>query len=199
MEKVKRLANALRLLPSIGDKTSERLAFAILKMSNNKALEIAEAIKDVKMNVKQCPICGLYTEKDKCDICLDEKRDKGLIMVLSYPKDVYVFENNRKLNYNGTYYILNGLIDSNTNINELNINGLIKRINSFEVKEVIIAVNPTFEGELTAKYLANEISKNNGKNKITISRLAYGLPAGGSIEFVDDFTILEAVNGRKKI
>ena len=198
MEKIKRLANALKSLPSIGDKTSERLAFAILKMPNNRALEIAEAIKDVKASIKQCPICGLYTEKDKCDICLDKNRDKGLIMILSYPKDVYIFENNKKLNYNGTYYILNGVIDSNTNINELNINGLMKRITSSEVKEIIIAVNPTLEGELTAKYLANEISKSNCKN-IIISRLAYGLPSGGSIEFVDDFTILEAVKGRKKI
>lgn len=196
MEKVKRLANALKLLPSIGEKTSERLAFAILKMSNEKALEISEAIKDAKINIKQCPICGLYTEKNKCEICLDEKRNKEIIMILSFPKDVYIFENNKKLDYKGTYHVLNGLISSNININELNINSLIKRIDSLVVKEVIIAVDPTFEGELTTKYLMNEVFKN--KN-IIISRLAYGLPAGGNIEYADDYTILEAIRGRKKI
>ncbi|MBP5301381.1 MAG: recombination protein RecR [Bacilli bacterium] len=196
MEKIKRLANSLKYLPSIGEKTAERLAFEILKMPSSKALEIAEAIKIVKNEIKQCPICGLYTENSICEICSDAKRDKTIILVISRAKDFYIFENNKKLNYNGTYHVLNGFINDKTSVSELNIETLLKRIEKFNIKEIILAINPTIGGELTIQYIANKILKN---KKITITRLAYGLPAGGDIEFADNFTILEAVNGRKKI
>ena len=201
-EIIENLIRALTLLPSIGEKTSERLAFAILKMSEDKTTEIIKAIKEAKKNIKQCLICGIYTKNknDKCNICLNKKRDKTKIMILSFPQDVYIFENNKTLNYNGTYYVLNGIIDSNTNVKELNINGLIERIINYNVKEIIIAFEPTQYGDLTTKYLIQEI-KNNIKNiqNISITRLAYGLPVGGSLEFTNDFTISEAFKGRKKI
>jgi len=192
---IENLIDSLSNLPSVGRKSAERMAYAILNMDDDKVNELIKSLKDVKSKIHQCPVCGLYTDKDVCDICNDTSRDHSSIIVLSYAKDVYNFE---KLNtYNGTYHVLNGVISAikGVGIEDLNIASLTERIKKEKVQEVIIATDPTIEGETTALYLAKELENLN----IKITRLAYGLPMGGHLDYADTLTISKALEGRKKI
>jgi len=194
LESIEKLVDSFARLPSIGRKSAERLAYAVLNMNSNDVDEFVSSLKDVKHKIHQCPICGLYTENEKCEICEDTSRLKDTIIVLSYPKDVYNFE---KLNsYNGLYHVLNGNISAikNTGIKDLNIDSLIARINK-GIKEIIIATDPTIEGETTAMYIAKLLEDKN----VNVTRLAYGLPMGGHLDYTDSLTILKALEGRKKI
>ena len=198
MEKLKaleRLEESLSKLPSVGKKSAERLAFAMLDMEDDDLQEFAEAIKDLKSSIHTCPICGNLTEDDICSICSDDSKDKSTIMVVSTPKDVLALE--KAEDYNGLYHVLGGTISlsKGKGIESLNIAGLMKRLEGGNVKEVILATNPTVDGETTALYLAKIIEPLN----ITVSRIAYGLPMGGNLDYTDSLTISKAIQGRRKI
>ena len=198
MEKLKaleRLEESLSKLPSVGKKSAERLAFAMLDMEDDDLQEFAEAIKDLKSSIHTCPICGNLTEDDVCSICSDDSKDKSTIMVVSTPKDVLALE--KAEDYNGLYHVLGGTISlsKGKGIESLNIAGLMKRLEGGKVKEVILATNPTVDGETTALYLAKIIEPLN----ITVSRIAYGLPMGGNLDYTDSLTISKAIQGRRKI
>jgi len=194
LDSIDRLIDSFSRLPSVGRKSAERMAYAVLNMDMDEVKEFADSLTNLKNKVRHCPICGLYTEDDKCEICKDNSRDKTTIIVLSYPKDVYSFE---KLNsYNGVYHVLNGQLSAikGIGIDDLNVDSLLNRIKLDNVKEVIIATDPTIEGETTALYLAKLL-----ENKVTVTRLAYGLPMGGHLDYADSLTISKALEGRKKI
>ena len=198
MEKLKaleRLEESLNKLPSVGKKSAERLAFAMLDMEDDDLKEFAEAVSTLKESIHVCPICGNLTENEVCSICADSSRDKSTIMVVSSPKDVLALE--KAEDYQGLYHVLGGTISlsKGKGIETLNIAGLMKRLESGEVKEVILATNPTVDGETTALYIAKIIEPLN----ITVSRIAYGLPMGGNLDYTDSLTISKAIQGRRKI
>lgn len=195
LKSINRLIDSYARLPSVGKKSAERMAYATLNMDEQTIKEFSDALIDVKKKIKQCPKCGLYIEDDECEICKDNTRDHQTVIVLSYAKDAYNFE---KLNsYHGTYHVLNGVISAikGVGVEDLNIASLIKRVDEENIKEVIIATDPTVEGETTALYIAKLLEEKN----VTVSRLAYGLPMGGHIDYADSMTIMKALEGRKKI
>ena len=198
MEKLKaltRLEESLNKLPSVGKKSAERLAFAMLDMEEDDLKEFAEAVVSLKQSIRLCPICGNLTEEEICPICSDESRDKTTIMVVSTPKDVLALE--KAEDYHGLYHVLGGTISlsKGKGVADLKIAELMKRLESGEVKEVILATNPTVDGETTALYLAKIIEPLN----ITVTRIAYGLPMGGNLDYTDSLTISKAIEGRRKI
>jgi recombination protein RecR len=190
-----RLQESLAKLPSIGKKSAERMAFAMLEMEDEDLNEFADAIKDLKIKIHQCPICGNITEDNECYICKDDSRDRETILVVSSPKDVIAFENAE--GYHGLYHVLGGTISisKGKGIEDLNISSLLKRVENDNIKEVIIATNPTVDGETTALYLA-KLLENKGVN---VTRLAYGLPMGGNLDYADALTLAKAIEGRRKI
>ena len=190
-----RLQESLAKLPSIGKKSAERMAFAMLEMEDEDLNEFADAIKELKTKIHLCPICGNITEDDECYICKDESRDRETILVVSSPKDVIAFENAE--GYHGLYHVLGGTISisKGKGIEDLNIATLIKRVEEGNIKEIIIATNPTVDGETTALYLA-KLLENKGAN---VTRLAYGLPMGGNLDYADALTLAKAIEGRRKI
>lgn len=187
------LIEYLRRLPSVGAKSAERMAYAILKMPEQTVGEFADALRLVKENVHFCPQCGLYTENTGlCDICLDTSRDHQLLVVVGEPKDVASFE--RVDEFNGVYHVLGGVISASSNIGikDLRIDSLFERIEKQNVQEVIIATNPTLEGETTALYLARLLADTPAK----VTRIGYGLPMGGQLDYADSLTIKRALHGR---
>ena len=189
------LIDAFARLPGVGHKSAEKMAYSVLDMDEETVDIFCDALKDVKQKIHHCPICGTFTEDDICEICSDSSRDKSKIVVVSYPKDVNAFE---KLGtYKGQYHVLGGVLSAvnGVGVEDLNIESLIKRIKEDKVQEIIIATNPTTEGETTALYLAKILEDLN----INISRLAYGLPMGGHLEYADSLTLSKALEGRKKI
>ena len=195
LKSLERLEESFNKLPSIGKRSAERLAYSILDMSNDDVDEFCNALKGVKNKIHVCPICGAYTEDELCDICADSSRDKSVLLVVSYPKDVISFE--AMNTYRGLYHVLGGIISvqNGKSIDELNISGLIERVKNSEVKEIIIATNPTIEGETTAIYLS-KVLKDYVPN---ITRLAYGLQMGGTLDYTDSLTLAKAIEGRRKI
>ena len=198
MEKLKaleRLEEALARLPSVGKRSAERMAYAMLNFSDEDLLEISESIRDLKTNIKKCSICGMITDEDECAICKDSSRDESILMIVSNPKDVFTIEKSQT--YNGRYHVLNGEISINKGmqIDHLNIPSLLKRLDEGKIKEVILATNPTVDGETTALYLAKTLEPYN----LNVTRLAYGLQMGGNLEYVDPLTLSKALEGRRKI
>lgn len=195
LKSLTRLQESLAKLPSVGKKSAERMAFAMLEMDEEDLNEFSEAIKDLKNKIHFCPICGNITEDDKCYICEDESRDTSIILVVSSPKDVIAFENAE--GYHGLYHVLGGTISlsKGKGIEDLNISSLLKRIDDNDIKEIIIATNPTVDGETTALYLAKLLESKN----INVTRLAYGLPMGGNLDYADALTLAKAIEGRRKI
>ena len=156
MEKLKaliRLEESLAKLPCVGKRSAERMAYAMLNMDDDDLLEFSDAVKKLKESIHVCPICGFLTDQETCAICDDPDRDQDTLMVVSYPKDVIAFENAEY--YHGLYHVINGTVSSN-NIEEITT-PLLKRLEDHHFKEVIIATNPTIEGETTALYLAKII------------------------------------------
>ena len=198
MEKLKalvRLEESLNKLPSVGKKSAERLAFAMLDMEEDDLKEFAEAVSNLKSSIHLCPICGNLTDQDICPICEDESRDKSIIMVVSTPKDILALE--KAEDYRGLYHVLGGTISlsKGKGVADLRIKELMERLETGEVKEVILATNPTVDGETTALYLAKLIEPLN----IVVTRIAYGLPMGGNLDYTDSLTISRAIEGRRKI
>ena len=198
MEKLKaliRLEESLAKLPSVGKRSAERMAYAMLNMEDDDLAEFSDAIKNLKQSIHVCPICGFLTEEEKCEICSDNEREQDVLMVVSYPKDVIAFENAES--YRGLYHVLNGAISvsKGASIEDLNIASLLVRVEQGSFKEVIIATNPTIEGETTALYLARLLA-----DKVeTVTRLAYGLQMGGNLDYTDSLTLSKAVEGRRKL
>ena len=190
---IQRLIEEFRRLPGVGGKSAARYAFAMLEFSEEEAARFADAIIGAKRDVHTCPICqGLCTE-DVCAICKDESRDRSLICVVENAKDVMVME--RVRGYRGTYHVLGGALAPLDNVtpDKLKIKELLARIEEGDVKEIIIATNPTPAGDTTAAYLARILEPSG----VYVSRLAYGIPVGGDIEYADEVTLYRAMEGRR--
>lgn len=195
LRSIAKLIDSFQRLPGIGHKTAEKMAYQVLEMKSENVEYFADALKEVKEKIHHCPVCGAYTENDVCEICSSETRDKTKIMVVSYAKDVIAFE---KVGvFDGVYHVLGGALSSinGVTINELNISSLFDRIKEQKVKEIIIATNPNTEGETTALYLAHILASTG----VTVTRIAYGLPLGGHLEYADPLTLTKALEGRNKI
>ncbi|MFA6755387.1 MAG: recombination mediator RecR [Bacilli bacterium] len=195
IKSLNKLIDCFRLFPSVGEKSAERMAYALLDMSADKIDELETSIKDASTKIHQCPICGLLTEDKICGICSNPNRDHSICIVLAYPKDVLAFE--KLENYHGVYHVLGGVISSlhGTGPENLKIDELRERINKEGIKEIIIATNPNMEGETTALYLTNELKDMD----IKISRLAYGIPMGGQLDYIDELTMSKAIDGRQSL
>ena len=193
IEPIGRLINEFSKLPGVGAKTAQRFAYKIVNMSEDEAKNFAEAIINVKKNVHYCSICGNFSEGDVCDVCLTRQSD--VICVVKEPKDVVAIE---KLNeFNGVYHVLHGTISPLDGIgpNDINIKGLLSRINKGGVKEVIMATNPDVEGEATAMYISG-LLKPLG---IKVTRLAHGIPIGTDLEYADEVSLARAFVDRKTL
>ena len=194
LKPIDRLIESLAKLPSVGRKSAERMAYSLLEKSDEDIQEFSDALLNLKQSIKKCPRCGLLIDSDNCPICDDPSRDKSKILVVSHYKDALAIENSDS--YNGLYHILNGEISLNKGItvDNLNIASLEERVNE-GVEEVIIATNPTIDGETTALY----ISKILNGSKANVTRLAYGLPMGGNLDYADQITLQKALEGRHKL
>ena len=192
---INNLINCFKILPGIGEKTAERLALAILKLDDEMIDLFVTSLSDIKSKVKRCSICNNFTEEDICDICNDNRRDHSTICIVEEPKNIILFERIGK--YNGLYHVLNGLISPLEGINpeDINIDALFKRIEDGDIKEIIIAVKPSIEGETTALYISKMLE---GKNVI-VSKIAHGVPIGADIDYIDAITLELALEDRKKI
>lgn len=188
------LIENLRKLPGVGAKTAERYAFALLNLSDEEIQTFAKALIESKSKLHFCQVCGNITDKDMCIICSDEKRDHTTVCVVQDVKDVVAIE--RIKQYRGVYHVLHGVISTSKGImpDDLSIDSLMKRAND-GIEEVILATNPTVEGEMTALYLAKRLENKVGK----ITRLAHGLPMGAHMDYADELTLIKAMEGRQKI
>lgn len=186
------LAEKFAKLPGIGMKSAQRLAYFVMSMEESEAEEFAEAIINAKRTVHNCSCCQNLTEREVCPICSDDERDRSVICVVEGPKDVTAFERTRE--YNGVYHVLHGLLSPMDGItpDSLKIRELLARIADGSVKEVIMATNPTVEGDATALYIANLLKPLGVK----VSRLAFGLPVGGILEYADEVTLFKALENR---
>ena len=192
---IAKLIDSFQRLPGIGHKTAEKMAYQVLEMKDENVAYFSDALREVKAKIHHCPICGAYTEDEICEVCANDMRDKTKIMVVSYPKDVIAFE---KIGaYDGVYHVLGGALSSvnGITISDLNVPSLFQRIKEQKVTEVIVATPPNTEGETTALYLAR-ILANTG---VIVTRIAYGLPLGGHLEYADALTLTKALEGRNKI
>lgn len=189
------LIDQFERMQGIGHKTAQRMAFYVLGLSDAQAQEFAKAITDAHSKIKQCKICCDLADDELCPICKETDRDKSIICVVEDPRDVVAIE--RTHEYKGTYHVLHGAISPMDNIgpDQIRIKELIARLSSGEVDEVIMATNPTVEGEATAMYISR-LLKPMG---ITVSRLAYGVPVGADLEYADEVTLSRAIEGRSVI
>lgn len=182
-------------LPGIGRKTAQRLAYSILEQPPERAEKFAEALVNARRKIHFCKVCQGLTDKEVCDICDDSRRDRSVICVVAEPKDIMAFERTRE--YNGIYHVLHGVISPLDGIgpDQLRIKELMARLGSGEVNEIIMATNPTVEGEATASYISRLVKPMGVK----VTRLAYGIPVGGDLEYADEFTLARALEGRNEI
>ena len=192
---IEQLIESFASLPGVGHKSAEKMAYSVLNMDEELIEQFADSLINVKKSVHKCPRCGSLTENDLCEICLDESRDKTSLIVVSEPKDVMSFE--KIGSFKGRYHVLGGVLSAlkGIGVEDLEIESLLRRIEQDNVKEVILATNPTTEGETTALYIAKILE---GKD-VNVSRLAFGLPVGGHLEYADSLTLQRALEGRKKI
>ena len=189
------LIECFQKLPGIGEKTAERLALSTLKLDQEVIDVFSTSLKDTKIKIKKCSICNNYSEEDTCDICRDNLRDKEVLCVVEDPKNIILFE--KIGTYNGKYHVINGLISPLDGINpeDIHIPQLLERIENEGVKEVILAVKPSIEGETTALYISKMLKKKN----VLVSKIAHGVPLGADIDYVDSLTLELALENRKKI
>ncbi len=190
-----RLVEQFARLPGVGRKTAQRFAFYILNQPEEKAREFAQAILDARTKIKKCSICGNLTDEELCPICAAKERDTSLVCVVEDPRDVLAFERTKE--YNGVYHVLHGLISPMDGVGpeQLTIKELLARVQAGGVREAIMATNPTVEGEATAMYLARLLKPLGVK----VSRLAYGIPVGGNLEYADEVTLYRALEGRSEL
>ena len=195
IEALQKLAEQFARLPGIGRKSAMRLAFSILELSDEEVQNFANTILEAKEKVHLCPVCQSLTDKEICSVCGDLSRDRSTIMVLEDTKAVQSLEKVRE--YRGLYHVLHGVISPMNGVtpDKLKIKELLSRIADDEVKEIIIATNPTVEGEATAMYLSKLLKPFD----IKITRLAYGIPVGSDLEYADEVTLYRAIEGRRDI
>lgn len=189
---LEKLVEQFARLPGIGGKSAQRLAFYVLGLPTEEAQEFADAIVDAKKTVTCCPVCRNFTAGGLCPICASPKRDQSVICVVADPRDVAAIERSRE--YGGTYHVLHGVISPMNHVgpDDIAIRPLLERIAKGGVREVIMATNPDTEGEATAMYIARLLKPFDVK----VTRLAYGIPVGGHLEFADDATVMRALEGR---
>lgn len=189
------LVNNLSILPGVGEKTAERYAYSILEKDSSEIENLAQSLIDFKKNIKYCSICGCLTDNEVCDVCEDKSREQSTLCIVEDSKSLFFIEKTKK--YHGLYHVLNGLISpiDGKNPEDLNISSLVnKRIND-NLKEIIIALNPSIEGEVTSLYIQKLLEKKN----IKVSRLSYGIPMGSDIEYLDPIMVSKAWDDRKVI
>ena len=189
------LISQFERLPGIGKKTAQRLAFSILEQPAEQAQKFADALVNARNSIHFCKICQGFTDKEICTVCEDVTRDRSTVCVVAEPRDILAFERTRE--YHGVYHVLHGLISPLDNVGpeQLRVKELMKRLSEEEIKEIIMATNPTVEGEATASYLSRLIKPMG----IKVTRLAYGIPVGGDLEYADEFTLARALEGRNEI
>lgn len=192
---IARLANELSRLKGIGPKTAMRLAYHIVDMQTQQALELSDAIRQVKETIHPCSVCGNYTQEDKCDICRDAKRDAAVICIVREARDVVAME--RAGNFTGVYHVLGGVISPMDGIGpeDINLESLLRRAQTGLVQEAIIATSSDVEGEATASYIA-KLLKEKG---IRVTRIARGIPVGADLEYTDEVTLSNALSGRREL
>ncbi|MBB5183837.1 recombination mediator RecR [Catenisphaera adipataccumulans] len=185
------LIQAFQKLPGVGAKTAERYAYTMLDWDPETLNDFLDAMNHMKTGIQRCKICGNLSSGEKCSICADPDRNRNMICVVESPKDIAAIESMQE--YNGVYHVLNGTINMKKGIlpDQLNIQSLLDRINE-ETQEVILATDPTMDGETTALYIEKLL-----KDKVKITRLAYGIPIGGHLDYTDSLTLLRAFQGRK--
>ncbi len=190
-----RLIEELTKLPGVGPKSAQRLAFFLLKQSDEFVENLANTILNLKKKVKYCSICFNLTEEDPCEICSDPERDHSVVCVVAEPKDIWALE--RTQQYSGVYHVLGGLISPLNGIfpEDLRILELKRRVEKGDINEIILATNSTTEGETTAIYIARLLLD----YPVKITRLAYGLPVGTELDFADEITLTHALQGRKEM
>ena len=189
------LIDKLDSLPSVGRKSAQRIAFHILEMDDEQVRSFCDVINDAHRHIHCCKVCQTLTDSDVCSVCADSGRDKHIICVVESPQDVMAFERTRE--YRGVYHVLHGVISPLDNIgpDKLRIKELMARLGDGTVKEIIMATNPTVEGEATASYISRLVKPMG----IKVTRLAYGIPVGGDLEYADEYTLARALEGRNEI
>lgn len=192
-DSIQRLINELSQLPGVGKRTAQRYAYAIIKMKDSKVKELADSILAAKAETKLCSVCGNFTDMETCNIC--SSRSRSVICVVKEPKDVLAMEKIRE--YKGTYHVLHGTLNPIEGIgpNQIRIKELLTRVNTDDVKEIIMATNPDVEGEATAMYIAKLLKP----MSIKVTRLAHGIPIGADLEYADEVTLARALNDRKEL
>jgi recombination protein RecR len=194
-EPMARLIDELKKLPGVGSKSAQRLAFHILRSSEDDASALASAIHDVKASLRLCSVCNNITDVDPCIYCSSPTRNQRLICVVEEPTNIAAVEKTR--HYNGVYHVLHGSISPIHGVGpeQLRILNLMKRVDDGQADEVILATNPTVEGEATATYLSGQLRRAGLK----VTRIATGIPAGSDIEYADEITMLKAMEGRREL
>ena len=187
------LIEQLAKLPGVGKATAQRLAFFILKSDQKENIALASAIKEIKENIRFCFECGIMSESEICNICTDQNRDDSIICVVEEPQDIYSFE--RTNSYKGKYHVLGGVLSPLDGIgpDDLNLDNLYKRVVSG--MEVILATNPSVEGDTTCLYLSKKLEELG----VNVTRLARGLPVGSDLEYMDELTLVRAIEGRTSV
>ena len=192
---LEKLVEQFARLPGIGGKSAQRLAFHVLSLTDEEAQEFADAITQAKRTVTCCPVCRNLTDGGVCSICASNKRDGSVVCVVADPRDVVAIERARE--FNGHYHVLHGVISPMNHVgpDDLEIRSLVERVSKGGIEEVIMATNPDTEGEATAMYVARLLRPFG----VRVTRLAYGIPVGGHLEFADDATLMRALEGRRDI
>lgn len=193
-KKFEALVESYRRLPGVGLKTAERYAFETIEWDEDTLNGFLETLENIKQGLQKCSICGNLSEHDLCEVCSDVSRDSNTICVVQSAKDVIAMEKTRE--YPGVYHVLNGVISTSKGIlpEDINIASLLTRVDE-NTKEIIIATNPTVEGETTALYLSKLLERNN----VNVTRIAHGLPMGGHLDYADELTLIKAIEGRNKM
>lgn len=194
-ESLANLIHHFKMLPGIGEKSAERMAFTVLNMEKEILDSFAQSILDVKNNIQRCKICNNISDNEICSICSNHNRKNDVICVVSDPKNIYMFEKNNI--FAGKYHVLNGLISLSNGIgpDDINLNSLLSRIKDENIKEVILALKPSIEGETTAMYIGKKLES----EAVVVSKIAYGIPLGADMDYIDSMTLEMAISNRNKI
>ncbi len=194
-ESFSKLIDVFRKMPGVGNKSAVRMAYYILSLSSDEVKDITDALTNAKQKIGYCSLCQNISEEEICEVCSDARRDKSVICVVEQPKDVVALEKTRE--YTGTYHVLHGCISPMDSVGpeDLKIKELLERVSDGSIKEVIMAINPSIEGEATTMYISRLLKPFDVK----VTRIAYGIPVGGDLEYADQVTLAKAIEGRREI